>query len=272
MSNLSLIISVYNKPEILRYVLAACARQSFSDFEVIIGDDGSGPAIRQVVEEARSSYSFPLTHLWHEDLGWRKNVMLNNCIRTATGTHLVFIDGDCLPSRHFLADHWNNRQEQKTLLGRRVMTSRRWSEGLTLDQIRDGSFEKIGFRELIESFRGELSHMEEGIRIASPFFRKILRRKAKGMLGSNFSVAKGHLVAVNGFDELYDGPGCGEDTDIEYRLSLIGVTGASLRNLAIQFHVYHPWTKTSQACWDRFHKIVKGTTDPRCKMGLEKLK
>ena len=77
-------------------------------------------------------------------------------------------------------------------------------------------------------------------------------------------------VDVNGFDELYDGPGCGEDTDIEYRLSLLGVSGVSLRNLAIQYHVYHPLTKTSQACWDRFHKMVKGSIDPRCSVGLVK--
>ncbi len=270
MPSLSLVISVYNKPDNLRFVLAACARQSFSDFEIIIGDDGSGPEIKQVVSEAERAYRFPIVHLWHEDLGWRKNMMLNNAIRAASAQYLVFIDGDCLPSRHFLADHWQNRQPQRTLLGRRVMMSKRWSEQLTVDRVRNGWYEKIGLKELLESFGGELSSFEDGIRISSPLIRNTLRRKARGMLGSNFSVAKEHLVAVNGFDELYDGPGCGEDTDIEYRLSLIGVTGVSIRNLAIQYHVYHPRTKTSQACWDRFHKIVKGTTNPRCEVGLEK--
>jgi cellulose synthase/poly-beta-1,6-N-acetylglucosamine synthase-like glycosyltransferase len=268
--DLSLIISVYNKPEILRLVLAACERQSFRRFEVIIGDDGSGPAVKEVAREAESSYDFPILHLWHEDRGWRKNTMLNNAIRASSAGYLAFIDGDCLPSRHFLRDHWENRQPQKTLLGRRMMMSRRWSEQLTVDRVLNGWYEKIGLRELMESFRGELSAFEDGIRISSPLIRNTLRRKARGMLGSNFSVAKEHLVAVNGFDELYDGPGCGEDTDIEYRLSLIGVTGVSIRNLAIQYHVYHPRTKTSQACWDRFHKVVKGSTEPRCSVGLIK--
>ncbi len=271
MPALSLIISVYNKPENLRLVLAACERQSFTDFEVIVGDDGSGPEVKQVIDTARHASAFPIAHLWHEDRGWRKNIMMNNAIRAAEGSHLVFIDGDCLPSLHFLADHWNNRVPGRTLLGRRMMTSKRWSQEQTLETIRSGRFEKVGLKELMESFRGELSHLEDGIRIPFSFVRRILLRKVNGMLGSNFSVAKEHLVAVNGFDELYDGPGCGEDTDIEYRLSLIGVTGVSLRNLAIQFHIHHPWTKTSQACWDRFHKIVKGTTEARCRMGLEKI-
>jgi hypothetical protein len=90
------------------------------------------------------------------------------------------------------------------------------------------------------------------------------------MLGSNFSVAKKHLIAINGFDELYTGPGCGEDSDVQYRLSLIGVTGKSLRNLAVQYHVWHPRTPTSQACWDRFERVKK-THEPRCAVGLERL-
>jgi hypothetical protein len=88
------------------------------------------------------------------------------------------------------------------------------------------------------------------------------------MLGSNFSAWKRDLVEVNGFDEEYDGPGCGEDSDVQYRLGLIGVRGKSLRNLAIQFHLWHPRTAVSDACWDRFER-VKSTTEPRCRRGLE---
>jgi hypothetical protein len=90
------------------------------------------------------------------------------------------------------------------------------------------------------------------------------------MLGSNFSAWKHDLVAINGFDELYNGPGCGEDSDIEFRLSLIGVTGKSLRNLAVQYHVHHPVTKVSDVCWDRFQEVQQ-KREPRCRFGLERL-
>jgi hypothetical protein len=90
------------------------------------------------------------------------------------------------------------------------------------------------------------------------------------MLGSNFSVAKADLEAINGFDELYDGPGCGEDSDVQYRLSLAGVIGKSLRNLAVQYHIYHPARKVSDTCWDRF-AMVKNTLEPRCRIGLQHL-
>jgi len=196
--------------------------------------------------------------------------MLNKAIRAARGTHLVFIDGDCIPSTHFLTDHWNERRERKVILGRRAEMSQRWSEELTPEKIRDGSFERLGWKELLESFRGEMFRFEDGIRISSPLLRTLMRRKRGGMLGSNFSAAREDLVAVNGFDELYDGPGCGEDTDIEYRLSLIGVTGLLIRNLAIQFHLHHPRTGTSQKSWDRFHLTVKNTDQPQCAHGIRK--
>ncbi len=264
---LSLIVAVYNKPVLLRYVFAALSRQSFMDFEVVVADDGSGPGIREVVEKGKERFSFPIIHLWHEDRGWRKNVMLNQAILASRSDWLVFTDGDCLPSRHFLRDHWHEREEKRALLGRRVETSERWSTALTESKILSGAFERYGWEEWRDGFRGRSLRVEDGIRIPSKLLRTILLRNVRGMLGSNFSVAKRHLEAINGFDELYDGPGCGEDSDIQFRLSLLGITGKSMRNLAIQYHVWHPRQAVSDACWDRFQE-VKLWGRARCENGL----
>lgn len=266
--SLSLIIAVYNKPEVLRFVLAACAHQSIRNFEVIVADDGSSPAVRQVIEESRPSAGVPLIHIFHDDRGWRKNVILNSAIRASQSDYLVFIDGDCIPSRRFLEDHWREREEHTVLLGRRVETSKRWSESLTLGAITGGDFERLDWGVCMDGLRGDALRIEDGIRMRSALLRKVLLRNVRGMLGSNFSVAKADLAAINGFDELYDGPGCGEDSDIQYRLSLTGVKAKSIRNLAIQFHVYHPLTKGSDACWERFER-VRRTGQSRCRMGLE---
>lgn len=261
---------MYNKPEVLRFVLAACRRETFKEFEVIIADDGSGPEVARVVKETQTQSDFSINHLWHEDKGWQKNAMLNNAIRVAQAEYLVFIDGDCLPGKHFLQDHWNEREEAKVLLGRRVETSERWSKDLTLEKVESGEFERYGWREWLDGLKGDSLRVEDGLRIPSKMLRTVLLRNVRGMLGSNFSVAKKHLVAINGFDELYNGPGCGEDSDPQYRLSHIGVEGKSMRNLAIQYHVWHPRTKVSDACWQRF-EAVKKTSEPRCKVGLEKM-
>lgn len=269
--SLSLIIAVYNKPDLLRLVLAACARQSFTDFEVIIADDGSGPAVREVVAEAQRQYPFPLTHLWQDNKGWRKNAILNAAIRASRSDHLVFTDGDCLPSRHFLLDHWNEREKGRLLIGRRMETSERWSQALTAEKVAGGKFERLGFREWADGLAGRSRRLEDGIRIQNRLVRKLLRKEASRILGSNFSVAKKDLEEINGFDEDYGGPGCGEDSDVQHRLSLIGVTGKSLRNLAIQFHVYHPPTGADGQGRQRLAEVMK-RREPRCENGLHPIR
>jgi glycosyltransferase involved in cell wall biosynthesis len=262
----SVVVAVYNKPEVLRLVLAAYAAQSFNDFELIVADDGSGSAVREVIAGAGEHPT--ILHLWHEDRGWRKNTMLNNAIRAAHTDYLVFTDGDCIPSRHFVRDHWMEKEQGKVLLGRRVETSRRWSASLTLDAIVAGTYERYGLREWMDGLRGDALRLEDGIRIPSAFLRRVLLRNVTGMLGCNFSAFRKDLVAVNGFDEQYNGPGCGEDSDMQYRLSLIGVTGKSIRNLAVQYHVYHPLTTPSAECLARFH-LIQQQGRHRCSVGLE---
>ncbi|MFI5164111.1 MAG: glycosyltransferase [Bacteroidia bacterium] len=266
---ISLIVAVYNHAQYLRYIFAACSRQSLKDFEVIIADDGSGTEVKEVIEEAIRKYSFPIIHCRHERNGWQKNKILNEAVRTSHTEYLVFIDGDCIPAKHFLHDHWSERQDNRTLWGRRVELGERWAKELTLEKILQGKFEKIGLREISDGIRGRANRLEDGVRIKSEFLRTMLRRRTRGMLGCNYSLYKKDLFRINGFDELYKGPGFGEDSDVEYRLSLIGVKGKSLRNLAIQFHIYHPHTITSQATQQRFERVLT-LNDPLCEFGLEK--
>lgn len=266
--SLSLVVAVYNKPRELRLLLLACARQTWQDFELIIADDGSDASIAEAVADLRGELPFSVVHLWHEDAGWRKNSILNAAIRAARGDWMVFIDGDCLPHRCFLEDHARHRAQGVMLCGRRAEMSRRWSEQLSEAAVRDGSFERIGLRELWESFRGKGARAEEALRFESPTIRNILHSSVRGMLGSNFSVARKDLLAINGFDEEYDGPGLGEDSDVQFRLELLGLRCLSLRHLAIQYHIHHPLTAIpprSVALFER--RRAEGRM--RCRQGIE---
>ncbi|MFA6456267.1 MAG: glycosyltransferase [Bacteroidota bacterium] len=265
----TLVVAVYNKADNLRYIFAALNRQSFVPFEVIIADDGSGRAIADVVNEAKRTSSFRIKHLWHADKGWRKNTMLNYAIQEAVTEYIVFIDGDCIPAEHFLEDHFTQREKGKVLLGRRVEHGKRWAETLSMEKIRSGEFEKYTLPDLIDAVKGTSVRLEHGIRVTSPFLRSFAE-KSSGILGCNFSTFKEHLIAVNGFDESYHGPGFGEDTDIFHRLNLIGVTGKSLRNLAVQYHVWHPLTTVPADNRIRFEKTVQ-RNEPLCRDGLKKL-
>lgn len=263
----SLVIAVYNRPEYLRLILAACARQSHPRFEIIVADDGSGPEIAAVVEDARLRDRLAIQHLWHEDHGWRKNVMLNNAIRAARSDYLVFTDGDCLPHRHFIADHLAERTPERYLCGRRVETSARWTAALRLEDVLHGRFERLGPRVWWDGITGHARRVEDGLRFESPRLRNILHRSGRGVLGSNFSVPREALYAVNGFDEEYDGPGCGEDSDIALRLELLGLVAHPLRHRAIQFHLHHPVTRVPQRCLDRFDALRRAPR-LRCRRGL----
>jgi glycosyltransferase involved in cell wall biosynthesis len=264
---LSLVIAVYNRPDVLRLLVAALARQTVRDAEVIFADDGSGEEVARVIADAKASLPFAVQHLWHEDRGWRKNVMLNAAVRTARSDYLVFIDADCLPHARFLEDHLRARAQRTVLCGRRVEMSRRWSEHLTLERVASGAFEHLGADVWLDGVRGRALRVEDGLRLPVPMAR-LLHGRRGGLLGSNFSLHRDDLARINGFDELYDGPGCGEDSDIEFRLRLDGVRMQALRHSAIQYHVWHPRTQPAERCLLRFATVQRERL-VRCTHGLE---
>jgi glycosyltransferase involved in cell wall biosynthesis len=267
--SLTLVIAVYNNAAALRYIFAALSRQSFTSFEVIVADDGSGRHIADVVNDAKKLYPFRIRHLWHADKGWRKNTMLNYAISEAASDYMVFIDGDCIPGTHFLQDHFEQRESGKILLGRRVEHGKRWAKWLTMDAVLSGVYERYSFADLVDGLTGSSVRLEHGIRITSPLLRSFVEKNS-GMLGSNFSTYRQHLVDVNGFDEEYDGPGFGEDTDIFFRLDLNGITGKSLRNLAVQYHLWHPQTRVPDRNRKRF-EAAQQRNSPLCRKGLRTL-
>jgi hypothetical protein len=79
----------------------------------------------------------------------------------------------------------------------------------------------------------------KGLYFQSPWLRRLANRKFRGIVGCNFSVHREDLLAINGFDFRYEGAGTGEDSDIEYRLGLLGVRMLPFVNTAVQYHVWH---------------------------------
>ena len=240
--DVSLIISFYNDIEWLKLILAGLERQSFTNFEVIIADDGSRPEIVREIEAVSASAKFPVTEVWHEDVGWRKNIILNKAIVASSGEYLIFIDGDCIPHRHFIKEHYLNRQKKTILAGRRVNLSSRVSSRLNPETVRNGKLEKgLLFRLFLQSiiFK-DGSHTENGVYLGNSWLKKKLnKKKGRGILGSNFSIYKEDMLALNGFDERYLLPAVGEDTDINHRAIFAGYKIRTLKHLAIQYHKFH---------------------------------
>ena len=238
----SVIISFYNKINVLKLLLAGFARQSFKDFEVIIADDGSGDEVVAEINRLKSVYPFDLKHVWHPDNGWQKNTILNRAIASSNADYLIFVDGDCIPHRHFVKDHYLNRQGRVLLTGRRVKLSEKISADLTSRDIANGKLDQRFFSDIVMDFLfGQTKHLEKGFRLGGlvPQVKKRTNPKRE-VLGCNFSINKEDMVRINGFDERYKGPGIGEDIDIDLRFTNDGGEVKLFKFGAIQYHVYHP--------------------------------
>jgi glycosyltransferase involved in cell wall biosynthesis len=261
---------VYNGVRQLELLFLALDRQSFTDFEVIIADDGSGPEIAELVSARRDSAGYGVVHLWQPDAGFRKNAMLNRAIVAAGSDYMVFTDGDCLPHRHFLADHWMHREPEGVLCGRRVNLGPAMSAKVTHAAVRDGSFERISVALLADGLKGGSANIEDAIRTENRLLRRILHPGPPGILGCNFSVHREMLERVNGFNEEYAAPGLGEDSDVAFRLGLAGGTLRSLRNLAILFHLHHPRTEVGEEN-KRLYRRVVSSGEMICRKGIRPL-
>jgi glycosyltransferase involved in cell wall biosynthesis len=129
-----LIISVYDQVKALELILYALSIQSFKDFEVIVAEDGSNPEIKKLVDDWQRKKVFTIKHLTQDDRGFRKNKILNEAIKNSSADYLIFIDGDCIPHPDFLKAHFENKENDMVLCGRRVNLTKNISEKITPNQ------------------------------------------------------------------------------------------------------------------------------------------
>ncbi|MBK6773537.1 MAG: glycosyltransferase [Ignavibacteria bacterium] len=270
----SLVISVYDKSDELELIFTALSVQSFTDFEVIIAEDGMNENMNKLINDWKSKKLFPVMHLTQEDKGFRKNKILNESIRKAATDYLIFFDGDCIPHPDFVKVHFENRRSNSVLCGRRVNLTKSSSEKINANSILNKEYSRLKLSRIIYSSLNRDKNdfnfnIEEGFIIRNSLLRKLFTNEDEHILGCNFSIHKVLLEKINGFDENYEGPGLGEDSDIEYRLRLAGAKFRSVRNLAVQYHLYHSKTKEEEKNMKYFTE-VKQSKNYFCKNGLVK--
>ncbi len=253
----SIIISFYNKIEYLKLVLAGFEIQSENDFEIIIADDGSNQQVLSEIQKKISSYSFRIKHIWQEDKGFRKNKILNKAILASESEYLIFIDGDCVPHSHFIEGHLSNAETNKILTGRRVNLSEKLTNQLDEQKIKQKILEKKFYKLIFDGIIGESVDVEKGVYIKNKNLLQFLNRKERGLLGCNFSLFKQDLLDINGFDERYEAPSIGEDSDIQFRLELVGKKIKSVNHIAIQYHLYHKLQERPQKNLDLFEEVKR---------------
>jgi glycosyltransferase involved in cell wall biosynthesis len=222
---ITLIVNTYENPSALVKVLEALTEQTEYGAEIIVADDGSGPETTRVIREFEKKLN--LKHCWLEHEGFRRSVILNKAISQATGDYVVFLDGDSVPAREFVADHAALAERGCWVQGRRAF----------VDESCVKDFEPTCRKIWSLALRGKLSGLMKAMRLPRPVIKR--GRAQRGILGCNLGIWRDDLIAVNGYDETFTGWGR-EDADLGNRLYHLGRDRKFVYGRAIIYHLNHP--------------------------------
>lgn len=275
---ISVIVPTYNRPKALKLCLLSLSQQSIAPDEVLIADDGSGRETRDLILQMQQQlrHAFPIKHIWQEDKGFRKPVILNETVRHSTGDYLIFIDGDCMAHRQFIKSHVEASSSDAVLSGKRVELGKNLTEWVLQREI---VMNNLNIRLLLDSMRNHdhSRRVAESIQIKNRLLRRLLHRDRitnDGVWGCNFSLYKELFIDINGCDEDFV-DGSIEDNDIGIRVLNQGKHVVSLRGLAIIFHLWHEstWNFQNKKYLHNVSIMKKRieNKEARCKNGIEKL-
>lgn len=233
---IAVVPATYNRPDMLAALLAGYLSQDYCDFEIIIADDGSGEATREVIARYQRCAPFRIAHVWQENKGYRASAIRNKAVAQANADYIIFTDQDCIPRPDFLSCHARLAERGWFVAGNRVLLSEDFSR-----QVMDNP----GFihsRKLTQWFyrmvHGDINRIQPLIKLPDGGWRKLHSTRWRGAKTCNLAVWRNDLVGVNGMDESYSGWGM-EDSDLVIRLIHSGIGHKSGRYACPLFHLWH---------------------------------
>ncbi|WP_353195401.1 glycosyltransferase [Parapedobacter defluvii] len=265
----SLIISVYKNTLFLNAVLASLRYQTRKPDEVIVSEDGDSREMQEFLAGYESDLT--LIHLTQKDRGWRKNEALNRAIVAASGDYLIFIDGDCVLHTHFIENHVRLACQKDILAGKRVKLGPLFSSELQKTPV--PRFQRGILGRIRQLRKDGAQFVEEALYIPfNPLSNAIIRMLGiSSIKGCNFSCYKEAMLAINGFDEDYTRPAVGEDIDLIWRFKGMGYRIVSVKHFAVQYHLYHVESWSSQEENMTLLRQKQASRQYRCLNGIEKL-
>jgi glycosyltransferase involved in cell wall biosynthesis len=235
-AKISVIISTFNAEEWLEKVLWGFNCQSFKNFEVVIADDGSGPATKAMIDKLTNEVFYSIKHIWQEDQGFQKSKILNKALKACEADYIVMTDGDCIPRQDFVEVHFHNREKGFFLSGGYCKLPLSISKLIAKEDIAQQScfsVDWINSHDLPKKFKNKKLGANTD---QAKFLNKFTPTKASWN-GHNASGWKEDILAVNGFDERMQYGG--QDRELGERLFNYGVRAKQLRYSAICVHLDH---------------------------------
>ncbi|RCS29831.1 glycosyltransferase [Rhodanobacter denitrificans] len=257
---ISVAVITYNWPEALALVLRALAAQSELPHEVIVTDDGSQPATRELLERIAADYPVRLVHLWQPDDGARMSRARNRAIAAAQGDYVILLDGDMVAEPHFVADHRAFARGGCFVQGSRVLTDAALTRRLLEHEVTMPGFFSRGIERRRHTLRLPL--------LARWYARPGTKRR--GIKSCNMAFWRDDLLRVNGFNEAMTGWGR-EDTELALRAFHAGLLRRELRFSGLATHLYHRTRK--HVVGNPNDRIVDDTRTRglvRCELGVDR--
>ena len=217
---ISVIVTTYNRADALDAVLRSLARQTDLDFEVVVADDGSTAATGQLIEAWKTKLGHRLTHVWHDDRGFRAAEIRNRAILAARGAYCIFLDGDCIVRPDFVGVHRRLAEPGWFVAGNRVLLSRELTARVLRDKLSPEAWSLAGW--IAERWRGGVNRLSALLHLPLGPLRRLRQRAWRGARSCNLAIWRADLDRVDGFDADYSGWGK-EDSDIIVRLLHAGV-------------------------------------------------
>jgi glycosyltransferase involved in cell wall biosynthesis len=254
---ISFIVLTYNRTETLLPVLRSLASQCNAAHEVLIADDGSSPEHVELLQKNCPAFNCPVRHIWHPDTGFTASAARNLGAHFSQGDYLVFLDGDCVPNKSFVAAQTWLAEQGFFVNGSRVLLGER----LTEDAIR-GEIDLPSQSALFWWFarlRGDSNKLLHMLHWPWSLFRLKQGFQWRGIRSCNLAVWRKDFVAVNGFDETFEGWGH-EDADLVLRLCNLGVRRKNGFWATEVYHLWHRENKRDQESANRQRVIQRMAT------------
>ncbi|MEQ7798441.1 glycosyltransferase family 2 protein [Pedobacter sp. ASV1-7] len=232
MRTVTLLISTYNWPEALELILLSVKSQTSMPDEIVIADDGSDQRTKSIIEKYQSIFKIPLKHVWHEDKGFRKTIILNMAIAKATSDYIVQIDGDIIIHKRFIEDHLKFAKENSFVRASRAYIDERTTKGI----MKRKQFNLHAFSKGITNVFSVLR-----IPLMWPVFETSYKNKGNEVYeihGCNMAYWRKDIIKVNGYNELFNGWGP-EDKELIARMMNAGIQKRFIKLGALAFHLYH---------------------------------
>jgi glycosyltransferase involved in cell wall biosynthesis len=240
---ISVIVTTYNREDALDAVLRSLARQTDTDFEVMVADDGSGPATAKVIETWKAKVGHRVDHVWHEDRGFRAAEIRNRALVATRGDYCLFLDGDCIARPDFVAIHRRLAAPGAFVTGNRILLSRELTAKVLQEKQTPENW--TAARWVAERLRGGVNRLSALLRLPLGPLRGLRRHAWRGARSCNLAIWRRDLNRVDGFDADYSGWGK-EDSDIIVRLLHAGVRRKDGTFATGVIHLWHAEADRSQ--------------------------